>query len=435
MRVRVLQPETMTVSNAGYWRRCNGALRPWGLSGNRTCSVLGGSISDVLSSRRFALCAGVRRPDMKPCEHTKWTFSPSTSSATLLYYTCGTVRTVEVPYPYPDTDTAIDVVNAASLYYYLGEGMYNDPAPALLNSCIVTANSIHDPSSHYARWIKAKPSLASRANMSVFLYELRDIKRMFDLLPKKHFSLGNWRDIFSYGNNLHLNWNFGWKPFLKDVENVCKGLRTFETRLYKFLHSENQSLVRHSQDPVIEGKNCDFNIFDLVKGGWGATWDGNFYSRNRSVWTATYRSTFHFTYSLPVFSYEELRWRAYLDTLGLAATASNVWAVIPWSFVVDWFVNVGEYLDRFSADWIEPWIIYCQACTSMKIEVTRYSEIRHLLSYYAGRRPPQLIEAGRLTYSRYVRSVGLPQTTWTNRGTLDADKIRLLASLVASRII
>lgn len=432
MRVRTLQPETTTVSNAGYWRRCNGQTRPWGLSGTRTFSTIGGSISDVPSSRRFALCANVPRPDMKPCEHSKWSFTPSTSAVTLLYYQCGTVKTQDVPYPYPDTDTAIDVVNAASLYYYLGYGMYTDPAPALLTSCLTTAGTIHDPSSHYDRWLKAKPSMASRANMSVFLYELRDIKRMFDLLPNKHFSVGSWKEVLKYGNGLHLNWNFGWKPFLRDLHNVTQGLRTFETRLYKFLHGANESLVRHSQDPVIEGQSCppgaDINY-------WSASWDGNFYSRHRSYWKATYRSTFHFSYSLPALSYEELRWRAYLDTLGLAATPANIWAVIPWSFVIDWFVNVGEYLDRYSRDWIEPWIIYCQACTSMKLEVTRVSEIRHLLSYYGVRRSPQIIEAGRLEYSHYTRSVGLPSLAWTNRGTLDSDKIRLLASLVASRIL
>lgn len=369
---------------------------------------------------------------MKPCEHSKWKFTPSTSSVSLRYYECGSVWTDMVPYPYPDTDTAIDVVNAASLYYYLGFGTNTDPAPALLSSCLTTAASVHDPSSHYARWEKAKPSMASRANLSVFLYELRDIKRMFDLLPKKHFNLGTWRDVVTYGNNLHLNWNFGWKPFLADVQNTCKGLRTFETRLAKFLREANTSLVRHSQDPEITGTTVpDRNSMVY----WDSTWDGNFYSRHRTDWVARYRSTFHFSYSLPAMSYEELRFRAYLDTLGLAATPANVWAVIPWSFVIDWFVNVGEYLDRYTRDWIEPWILYCQACTSMKLEVTRVGEIRHLLSYYAGKRPPQIIEAGRMEYSHYTRSVGLPQTVWTNRGTLDADKIRLLASLVASRII
>lgn len=432
MRVRVVQPKTGTISNAGYWRRCNGALRPWGLTGVRTCSLEGGSITDYPGSTRFAQCASVRRPTMKPCDHTKWRFAPSTSSVSLQYYNCGSVRTLEVPYPYPDTDTAIDVVNAASLYYYTDIGATADPAPALLSSCVATANSIHDPTSHYARWIKAKPSMASRANLSVFLYELRDIKRMFDILPGKHFSVANWREVIKYGNDLHLNWNFGWRPFLTDLYKVGQGLRTFETRLYKFIGDANKSLVRHAQDPVIEGTNVpDRNSMVY----WNSSVDGNFYWRHRSVWKAIYRSTFHFTYSLPAMSFDSLRWRAYLDTIGLAATPANIWAVIPWSFVLDWFVNVGEYLERYSSDWIEPWIIYCQACTSMKIEVTRTSEIRHLLSYYAGRRPPQVIEIGALAYSHYTRSVGLPQTTWTNRGTLDADKIRLLASLVASRII
>jgi hypothetical protein len=42
--------------------------------------------------------------------------------------------------------------------------------------------------------------------------------------------------------------------------------------------------------------------------------------------------------------------RGYLDTLGVRLDASIIWNAIPFSFIVDWFCNVSEFLSSRSVD-------------------------------------------------------------------------------------
>lgn len=272
-----------------------------------------------------------------------------------------------------------------------------------------------------ARFNRVKPTMNSRANLAVFLYELRDIKRMFELLPKKHLldkrgkRFKDWRSALKYANGQHLNYAFGWRPFLNDVKNTFRGLSTFEERLSKFVNQANTDLRRHASDQSESSGSYVWN-----GGAWEATLSWSF--------TAKHTSTFWMNYSVPNYSERELRVRAYLDTLGLQINLANIWAVIPWSFVVDWFVGVGKYLDAYSVDWLEPWINLLQASSSVKCEGTANVTLR-----YTGYSNPPL-KVGDFQFKAYHRRLGTPGNE-VLFGDLNPDKIRLLASLVVQQVV
>lgn len=275
---------------------------------------------------------------------------------------------------------------------------------------------------HQSRFNRVQPSMSSRANLAVFLYELRDIKRMFELIPPKHLRttkgkkiLRNWREVLHYLNNQHLNWSFGWRPFLRDLNMVFAGLYTFEDRLKKFITNENQQLRLRSSDTGEAEESIERS-----GGGWTATIE---YSYN-TLW----RSLFGLTYTLPKYSERELRTRAYLDTLGLRVTPANIWAVIPWSFVIDWFAGIGNFLDKYSQDWLSPYIEMNRSLATVKHEGNA-----DVFLQYTARigNPRQLV--GTLNFDAFHRRSGLPrnEVLWS---TLDSNKIRLGASLVGSRL-
>lgn len=47
--------------------------------------------------------------------------------------------------------------------------------------------------------------------------------------------------------------------------------------------------------------------------------------------------------------------RAWLDTLGLNLSPTVIWNAIPYSFVVDWFANVGDCLKQYDSNWLSPY--------------------------------------------------------------------------------
>lgn len=301
---------------------------------------------------------------------------------------------------------------------------YTDVAGYLANLCRAQAGT--STIRHYDRWSMVKPGLTTRANMAVFLYELRDLKRMFEVIPVRHLSR-NWKDIFAYKmsgksaakyvNDLHLNYNFGWKPFLSDIVSFWKAYNSFYTRLARFISDANSDVRRSCRDPLV---SVDISTeIPLIYNTWRLKY--------RISGSIIRSSTFQFSYVLPSYDYDEMRWRGWLDSMGLTLSIGNVWRVIPWSFVVDWFVNVSKYLDQYTSDWIQPWINFVQACSSQKVELTVDASV-YLPSTGA------TLDVGSLRYTQYSRTVGLPNIS-VKTDDLDADKIRLLTSLVASRII
>lgn len=274
------------------------------------------------------------------------------------------------------------------------------------------------PDGHFERWESCKPTMSSRANLSVFLYELRDIKRMFDVLPSRHLTWGaqkrklkSWSDVLQYGNRGHLNYNFGWKPFLSDINNVARSMETFEQRLRKFKQNAGRDLHRRATSTL--------TVSDYVETSAAVPFWTRMRTRNLTV---TYSSAFDYIYDIPDYSEDEMWWRAWLDSLGLNVNASTIWAVLPWSFVVDWFVSIDDALDATETDWLQPGLTMYQACYGRKIK--GYVQMNARCSYDGTVLPGAIVNV-----SHYSRRLGLPNFEWSTN-PLDADKIRLGGSLL-----
>ncbi|DAD52727.1 maturation protein [ssRNA phage SRR7976310_9] len=276
-------------------------------------------------------------------------------------------------------------------------------------------------SGHYDRWQAVKPTLETRASLAVFLYELREISSLWNLLPRKHLSrkgrsITNWRDVLNYANDLHLNYNFGWKPFLSDVASTFRGVDSFERRYMRYLKYIDKELVRRFRDtPTVESLNREYtygpNPFYTV------VWKG--------TRTSQYASAFDFTYNSPYATGDGSAWRRWADTLGLNLNPSTIWAVLPWSFVVDWFVDVGGMLKSTEDDWMQTAITIHQGCYSRRL----YGELSLAMrAAYGGVTLPEI----KISFAQYIRCLGLPH--FSSSSSLDADKIRLGASLLYGRL-
>lgn len=272
--------------------------------------------------------------------------------------------------------------------------------------------------SHDERWQDTRPTLSSRTNMAVFLYELRDTKQLFSVLPKRHFGVPTWRNLLMYANSQHLNYNFGWKPFVKDLSKIFRTLQDFEHRLQVFKENQNRDLRHHARDPLSE------SMVTLTYSSPSIDW----IAKAEINYSGYGCSTFNYRYSIPEYGAGELKLRAYLDSLGLHPSVGNLWAILPYSFVVDWFVDLGGYLDSFQEDWLQPWVDFSGSVQSLKWEATGTWSLRCTAcsanAYQA---------FARMRAKSYVRSTGVHGWTFSDRD-LSADRIRLLSSLAISKL-
>jgi hypothetical protein len=206
------------------------------------------------------------------------------------------------------------------------------------------------------------PSMTSGFSLSNFLVELAEFKYLFNFLRPGAKTLEN----MASG---HLTWSFGWKLFFKDIKALYTQLSSWYARYSKFLNDANKINTRH-WFIVIDPPDIPIyqpNAYWRVPGS-GAHWS------IQPVYTATVK----YTYTLPGMSKWQQELRAYLDAIGLHFNAAVVWEAIPFSFVVDWFFDVGNFLGQYSKDWLEPNLIIIDFCSSLKYELLHTYDVEFL---------------------------------------------------------
>jgi hypothetical protein len=73
-----------------------------------------------------------------------------------------------------------------------------------------------------------------------------------------------------------------------------------------------------------------------------------------------------YTYTIPEIDSEYAKLKGVLDLIGLKANLSIIWEAIPFSFVVDWFVSVDDFLRQFDTNYLESVVTILDFCYSIK---------------------------------------------------------------------
>lgn len=145
---------------------------------------------------------------------------------------------------------------------------------------------------------------ANKVNMIAFL---RDFQHPLEMIPK----LKNLKKLRTHVNN-YLTVHYGILPTISDIHEIFGAFKKAAPYLdrygYKIFTSGNL-------ESKVEG-NTTFTLNQRIKLAIG----------NEDKW------------------FEDLVER--LDTIGMLPTMKNLWDLVPYSFVLDWFVDVGNFLER-----------------------------------------------------------------------------------------
>lgn len=317
------------------------------------------------------------------------------------------------------------------------------------------------------------PKLDDGFSLPVFIYELADVKSMlrgvFNILRNLP---GAVRALFHRPlNSLSDSWLssvFGWIPFVSDCKTIFWKLATVQDEVNRFVNRANQRMTMHWQKGLSPFTFADPDWF--VKGpiDFMAAYQ-TFPLANRNedfqeihwsaykanvVRTPKYRATMEYKYRLPQFDKATLKLLAGLDYFGVNFSLSDVWAVIPFSFVLDWFTNVDTWLRSFDKENVPVELVIYKFCRS--ISYTQHSSVfkpvfTKILVHYGGAHDPDAEvrnETGDWTASpltsfpsvmgrNYLRLVGIPHpedTQWEGFSTPKGKKIISLAALMQQQL-
>jgi len=215
------------------------------------------------------------------------------------------------------------------------------------------------------------------ASVGQFLLELRDLPRIpfggalgkrgrngrfpsvsiypFNEIPGR--LLSRLTDFRSLGSE-YLNVVFGWKPFVSDLRKMYNLWQTVDKRMAQLVRENGKSINRRAT--LEEDTSTDFATdsypgawrwipggFSLASNSGTSTWTGQRTTKTKVWYSANYR------YYIPDIGSSQWDRRARLALFGGLPTPELLWEVLPWSWLVDWFSNVGDVISNLSVNAVD----------------------------------------------------------------------------------
>lgn len=203
------------------------------------------------------------------------------------------------------------------------------------------------------------------------LYELKDVPGMLkgglsslmDMMDhaRPGGSGRSSRSPISRTAQYYLALKFGWLPLLSDIRNFVKAQRSKQKRLDQLIRDAGRSVHRKCSlnDSNNIGRVPNSDVFTPIPNGYGAgyypthvtqCYTGTGY--RKQWWTQTARTWGEgsFRYFLPP-GPKTVAWKAKMlrRIMGQRVTPSMVYNVIPWSWLVDYFTSLGDFIDATSS--------------------------------------------------------------------------------------
>jgi len=277
------------------------------------------------------------------------------------------------------------------------------------------ALDLYDEDFNSRAFAAMKPDLETSLSLSNFLVELTDVKHLLRFFTK-------WKGFTNKVAEGHLSYKFGIKPFVGDVKTLWSVLTDHQTILDEFLARRGTLQTRHYSEtvPLTETYTSWTNFLGVS------------YIKYRYKHTHEARTTATMVYKFdcPYVDDYSHKLKALRDMLGLRLTASVIWEAIPFSFVVDWFWRVQDFLERFEEPLISSKVTVYDYCISHKSVQTSEREWK----WYAA--PGGSIQETATdvvtSTSSYRRQAVAPDSgnTFIDRGQYGRNQLALSASLL-----
>lgn len=234
------------------------------------------------------------------------------------------------------------------------------------------------------------PKIRSELSLLNSVYELKDMRTMASTLRGLYRTVQNivraWnpslRRASRTASDVYLQQEFNLKPLFSDIQAIKRSMRSAVNQFDRLLGRNARPSTFHWTTTVREAKDREYTEETRSLASYSQLIYPTLVGHVRiSRETITQPAVFCFTIQYtPYWSDVQQKCRtvlALLDSLGVNFNPSIVWNAIPWSFVVDWFVKIGNLLDQFEGSWTEPLMIVHQCCASLRRRRVINCGLRH----------------------------------------------------------
>jgi hypothetical protein len=188
-----------------------------------------------------------------------------------------------------------------------------------------------------AGFSRLRPDL-TEVSVPNFLLEIGDIKSLMNFWNPKRGFVPNVAGI-------HLNLLFGWKPTYGDLMNMLSAMSNYAKKIKEWNDNVGRVVHKRTTVAIVNGSKSGV-LSSTPAAGYTTNYQGNVEGK----------VSYHLRYRikpLPQLGALAQGILGHLDAWGFELNPRIIWESIPFSFVVDWFLNVGEGLERLKYDTFE----------------------------------------------------------------------------------
>jgi hypothetical protein len=261
------------------------------------------------------------------------------------------------------------------------------------------------------------------------IYELKDVPDML----RQAFTAKGLDGIEDY----YLALKFGWEALLGDVRNFVLTHINAQERLKQLLRDEGKPVRRkltlsNSGQQVNSQSEGTGNVLGPSFVTYFYRKDGIYSIRNST--SDTIWGSARFRYWLPG-GPRDVQWTNALKAkiFGFKPTPATVYRAIPWTWLIDWFVNLGDMIDNLETTLVDR-LAADYFYVMRQRESRRETFVTQFHYAYPSLRPVDVSVQSWSASGSKCRMAGDPFGWGTQTNTLNATKLSILGALGLSKI-
>lgn len=166
--------------------------------------------------------------------------------------------------------------------------------------------------------------------------------------------------------DVFLQQEFNIKPLLGDIEGVRDAIKSHRERINKFLAGEaeikvsnyNSHLKSYYRDSQEYSGGPGYYIVPTLEAGRPGRIDGFCQSwRQVKYAKAAFHAEMEYSYYLSEWQRQNAFLLSFLDRLGVMFDPAIVWNAIPYTFLIDWVIDVNRFLSSYRTSNMEPFVL------------------------------------------------------------------------------
>jgi hypothetical protein len=276
------------------------------------------------------------------------------------------------------------------------------------------------------------PKIKEDLSLLNSIYELKDfkslpglVKRFREVVPFIRNSIKNSKNVLNVFADFmrlpaetYLTYQFAIEPLLNDICGVYSALTSYQAKVNDLLTREGKMQTRHFQYnwneyPAVTIEQSTQGLLDQpgnLIGDPAYTW---VVERKALTAASEFHAQIQYNYNYTEYQRNNALVLALLDRLGINLNGQILWNAIPWSFVVDWVIDVNRFLGEYAKRQnMEPVINIHQYLWSIKRQ--RYTQLTMVCkTAHPAVVPPVYVSGSRIPHpvikeTAYRRQVGAP---------------------------